>query len=116
MVRRSGYAASATASMSASGIFAISERESEASKMRRDHSARRSAASASANEGVRLVGYQGRIRQVGRSPWQARYDSQIAEYVQKESAAALSGPCAFQVWGCSPPSSCLVLRNVSSID
>jgi hypothetical protein len=65
--------------MSAWGIFAISERESEASKMHRAHSARRSAASASATEGVRLAWYQGRIRQVGRSPWHARYQSQIAE-------------------------------------
>jgi hypothetical protein len=94
----------------------MSEAGSEVSKMRRDHSARRSVASASANEGVRLAGYQGRVRQVGRAPWQVRYQSQIAEYVQKERAAARSGPRAFQHWGSSPPSNCLVLRKVSSID
>jgi hypothetical protein len=67
------------ASMSTAGIFVMSEADSEASKMRRDHSARRSVARASANEGVRLAGYQGRDRQVGRAPWQVRYQSQIAE-------------------------------------
>ncbi len=73
-VAPSCYAASATAS-----IFASSECGSEASKSRCDQSARRSAASASANEGVRLAGYQGRVRQVGRAPWQATYQSHTAE-------------------------------------
>lgn len=76
---RTDYAASAMASMSAAEIFAMSDAGSEASKMRHDHSARRSAARASANEGVRLAEYQGRVRQVGRSPWQVRYQSQTVE-------------------------------------
>lgn len=67
------------ASMSTCGIFGMSDGGSVASKILRDHSARRSAASASANEGVCLAEYQGRVRQVGRAPWQARYQTQTAE-------------------------------------
>ncbi len=71
--------------------------------MRRVQGTRRTVATASANEGVRLDVYQGRVFQVGRVSWQARYKSQTALWVHRERAAARSGPLLAQHWGSSAP-------------
>src|SRR5437660_12123139 len=58
----------------------------------------RRAANASANEGVRLVGDQGRSGQVGSSAWATRYQCQAAEESQPARATARSGASPTQDW------------------
>jgi hypothetical protein len=65
--------------MRASGNFAGCEHEWVPSNMRRAHSARRSEASASAKDDVRLSACQGRGCQGACAPSQATYHSQTAE-------------------------------------
>ena len=88
--------------MSAGKNFGLCEPASEPSSIRRSHIARRSVASASAKEGVRLAGNQGRGCQGAVAPWQATYHSQTTEYSHMERAAARSGPSPTRHWGSSP--------------
>ncbi|MGI0151079.1 MAG: hypothetical protein ACREC5_03990 [Thermoplasmata archaeon] len=78
------------------------------------HSSLLSAETASKNDGRALWGCHGRRGSFGFGPCVCRYHPQIMEYIQNASEAARSGPRPFQVYGSSPPSDCLVHRNVSS--
>jgi len=72
------YAARARISMRPSVIFGESGCELEFAEIRSRHKARRSAASASTNDGVHFCGYQGKAGHDGFVPYTLRYHNQIA--------------------------------------